>query len=275
MTRFAKDLDRGTTTHVVVSDVHVPYHDVTCCDAVADLMDDLRPDGLVIAGDFLDFEEVSSHNAGSLKKLEGKRIRTTYDKGNELLDQWDTAAGPQCTEKHLLDGNHEDRVNRWLASGDHAVFTGDDSVDIAKRLLLEDRGYEYHSGSEDEPACVELGHLLVTHGLYTNKFHAQRHLDEYRKSVLYGHTHSPQTVFGSAWGHQQVAVGLGYLGRENAPCFNYKKKPRRWAQGFALVHVHRDKTFNIVPLNFWNGQVIYGNRAYGKRRGAKAQAKAA
>ncbi len=252
----------GVATWIVLTDVHVPYHDVNCLDAICSLMADLQPTGIVLGGDFLDFYEISHHNAGSVGKLEGRRFRDTFDAANLLLDR--LLAVDSLTQRIYVDGNHEDRLRRWLAAGDNAVFTGDPGFSIGERLRLRDRGVVYLEGYPS--ASVGLGHLLVTHGRWCNKYHANKHLDEYRHSVMYGHTHSPQTIYTSAYGAQQVSIGLGHLADPDSEAMDYAPKPNKWCQGFGLVHVHPDQSFNAAPINFWAGQFVYGGKVYGKRR---------
>ncbi len=247
--------DLGVKTYVVVSDVHVPFHDRFCCDAVTRLCEDIQPTGMVIAGDFLDFYEISVHNAGSVANMEGRRVTDTYAAGNELLDAWTWATD-------FLDGNHEGRLLDWLRSGDNAAWLGDEAVTISHRLKFAERGITHHVG---EYNSKRLGKLLVTHGRWTNKYHANKHLDEYRHSVVYGHTHSPQTITTSAHGSQQIAIGLGHLADPDSPAMNYAPTPNRWCQGFALVHVFPDETFRVVPLNFWKQSFVYGGKVYGRR----------
>lgn len=259
----ASATDAPPRLYTVISDVHVPFHDHNCTDAVAALMGDLRPDGLVVNGDFLDLLELSRHSTGSLKKLEGRRVSTTFTEGRALLRQLLTAAGKQCIHNHFVDGNHEDRVARWLSAGDNGVFEGDLSMDIASRLDLNDLSIKYHKGYPD--AGVALGKLWVTHGRFTPKYHANKMLDYYRHSVLYGHTHTPQVHHAAALHGQQGAYGTGHLADPDSEAMSYAPRPNAWVQGFALVYVWPDGSFNVQLLNFWRGQFAYGGRVYGRR----------
>lgn len=251
----ARAADLGVKTWVVVSDVHTPYEDRHCTAAVTALCEDIAPDGMIIAGDFLDFYELSAHNAGSVARMEGRRVTDTYEAANALLDEWRWVTD-------FLDGNHEGRLEDWIHSGDNAAWLGDEATDIAHRLRFKQRGITHHKG---EHSTKRLGKLLVSHGRWCNKYHANKHLDEYRHSVVYGHTHSPQTLFASAYGAQQVAIGLGHLADPKSPAMAYAPEPNRWCQGFALVHVYPDETFRVVPINFWNQSFVYGGKHYGRR----------
>jgi predicted phosphodiesterase len=253
----------GGKLYFITSDQHVPYQDENAHRAIAELAQVLRPQGWVFNGDFLDLLEISRHSAGSLAKLEGRRICTTFNEGNRILDLLITAAGKQCTDLHFIDGNHEDRINRWLSTADNGIFSGDESISIARRLKFDSRGIQYHEGYPE--AGVRLGKLWVTHGRFTNKYHANKMLDYYRHSVLYGHTHAPQMDHAPALRGQQVAIGTGHLGDPDSPAMSYAPRPNRWVSGFALVYVYPDGSFNAQPINLWRGQFVYAGITYGKR----------
>lgn len=106
-TEHRAKVSKRTLTYVVVSDVHVPFQDKPANAAICALLKDVRPDGLIVNGDFLDLIEVSTHAAGSVAQLEGQRISTTFREGNKLLDSYQAAAGKQCLDNHFVEGNHE------------------------------------------------------------------------------------------------------------------------------------------------------------------------
>jgi predicted phosphodiesterase len=252
--------------YVVVSDVHVPYQDQNACDAVGELMKDIRPDGVVINGDFWDLLELSKHARGAVAQLEGTRIQASTDACNVQLDDWMAAAGPQCTHNHFIDGNHEHRLDRWMKTGDNAVWLGDEATDIGKRLRLADRGFVYHKGYPD--AYCRLGRLIVTHGRWTNKYAAAKHLDAYGHAIMVGHCHTPQMFYGSALNKQKAGYVNGHLADVDSPAMGYAGKPNSWCQGFALVQVEGNgRTFHVQQIQFANGSFYYGGRRYGRKAG--------
>lgn len=248
-------------TYLILSDVHVPYHSANCLRAVCDFARDLKPDGLVIAGDFLDLIEVSQHNAGSVAKQEGKRISNSFAEGNKVLDQIDAATGAKCKDKHFLPGNHENRLTRWIATGDNACFLGDESVSIPHRLGLVARCYKY--GLDYPHGMVRLGHLRIIHGRWCSKYHAATHLDRFRCSIMYGHTHSPQVFNGPGWERQQVAIGIGHLADDDSEAMQYAPKPNSWRRGFGLVYLEPCGRFHARAIDFVEGVFWYGGRRYG------------
>lgn len=254
--------------YVVVSDVHVPYQSKEANAAVCDLMRDIRPDGLVVDGDFLDLIEVSRHATASVAQLEGLRISKSFDAGNDQLDDYFDAGGPQMKDNHFIDGNHEDRLRRWIASGDNAVWLGDESVSIAKRLRFKERGVVYHEGYPK--AHVKLGHLLITHGRWCNKYAAATHMDRYGHAVLVGHVHASGMHRGSALEKQKAGYVQGHMGDANSVAMSYAPVPNNWSQGFSIVTVEKNGNFHVQLVDFVDGAFYYGGRRYGRASTKKA-----
>lgn len=250
-------------TYVVFSDIHIPYEDKTLVAAALELVKDIQPHGVVLNGDILDLPEVSRHNAGSVAHLEGKRIANSFAAGNKFLDTLDAAVGPRCKEKHWVTGNHENRWDRWVQSGDNAVFADDEYVTLPARLRLKERGYIYHGDYPD--AHVRLGKLLVTHGQFCGKYPASRHMERYQTSILVGHTHTQQTYHASTWDGQRAAYCAGHMADEDSEAMAYFPKPRPWIKGFTIVHVFPGGDFVVQPINYVGGRFMYGSDVYPKR----------
>jgi predicted phosphodiesterase len=247
--------------YVLVSDLHIPYESQPAIRAICDFMRDQQPDGIVIAGDALDFYELSRFNRGSVAKMEGRRIVDTFDAGNRVLDQFEAAGGSRLVEKAFLAGNHCARLQKWIETGDNAAFIDDPLVDIPTRLRLQARGWRYDmrypSGS------FKLGKLRVVHGMFCNKHNAATHLEKLQESCVFGHTHVSSMFHGSTWEGQRGAYGLGHLADVSTPAMDYKTTPSNWTMGFGVVHVRPNGDFQFQPLNFVNGVYHYGDRMYG------------
>jgi len=253
----------GVRIYAVLSDVHVPYQDRRAVAGVCDYLRDLQPHGLILNGDILDLDEISRHNAGSVANLEGKRISRTWREGNAFLDVVISSCGSRLDDIRWVDGNHEDRIARWLAQADHAVFADDLGFDIAGRLRFAERGIKHFSGYPD--AHTTLGKLLITHGTVCGKYAPARHLDKYRHSVLFGHTHTPGMYYASGMS-RTAAYNNGHLADVLSPALSYAATPNAWAQGFAVVHVRTTGEFQVQLIQLWNGQFHVGDRTYGGSR---------
>lgn len=249
-------------TYLVISDVHVPSHNVSAVNAVCDLAKDLQPSGLVINGDFLDLIELSKHSKASVAQLEGLRIAEVFKRANGVLDQLQKACGPQAQENYMIDGNHEDRLRRWIESGDNSVWLGDEATSIAKRLRLKDRNIAYREGYPK--AYVKLGHLMITHGRWCGKYAAAVHLDRYRTSVLVGHVHTPGAFYASGFEKQQAGFVTGHLADASLPALSYAPVPNSWSNGFAVVTVEPNGNFHVELKTFVEGAFYYAGKRYGK-----------
>jgi predicted phosphodiesterase len=251
----------GTRTHLVLSDIHVPYEDKAVNAAVREFARDLKPHGVTFNGDAIDLLEISRHSQASVAKLEGRRFGYTFDKANEYIDALADAAGSQCDEWHWVAGNHERRIDTWLASGDNAVFIGEPGFSVAERLHFDRRGMVDHGPYPE--AGVKLGHLLVTHGQWTGQYAAAKHFREYGCPVLVGHVHTPGMYYGSGYDTQRAAWVAGMLGDMDSAAMDYKKPPRSWAHGFAVVHVRKSGAFQCQLHNFWDKTLFVGGKQYG------------
>lgn len=249
--------------YVVISDIHVPYHDQKAADALCDFIKDFQPEGFVINGDYLDFIELSSFSASSVASLENLRVADTFGAGNALLNQYEKALGKKVKEKYFLSGNHEDRVRRWAEKGDNAVWLGHDALDVDKQLNLKKRGFKYIEAYPE--GHIRLGKLIVTHGRWSGQNPAARHVNSYRHSVMLGHVHTPGMHYASAFGHPQAGYVTGHMADANSKALSYAPQPNSWCQGFGVVYVRDNGEFNAQLVNFWNGVFFYGGKAYGKK----------
>jgi hypothetical protein len=207
----------------------------------------------------LDFDEISRFSQGSVALLEGRRISKSWLAANEFLDEIDAACGDRLDERHWLEGNHEDRLHRWLQSGSNAVFADDFGMSIADRLQFKRRGISEHGRYPD--SALKLGHLLITHGRFAGKYAAARHLEYYRHSILVGHTHQPQIFYASGY-VRQAAYVQGHLADEDAPALSYVPKINGWCHGFSVVHLRKSGAFQVQLVNMYGKSFSVGDRTY-------------
>lgn len=75
-------------------------------------IEEYKPTRIIHLGDHWDCESVSSHNSNMQR--EGKRILADIEAGNNALRLLDEFACHEPKSKHLLRGNHEDRLCRYV-----------------------------------------------------------------------------------------------------------------------------------------------------------------
>jgi predicted phosphodiesterase len=170
-------------TYIIIGDVHVPEQDDVAIKSVLSLMDDIKFDGIINLGDYLNLSCISHWNENKHKTLEGKRLKNDYISGNALMNEFDKRL-PKDAEKHFLMGNHEDWMNQLIEK-----FPSLDGLfDIESGLKLKERGYKIYPYNE----IVRFGRLCITHGIYCGTTPARTHASKLLSNVLVGHTHSPE-----------------------------------------------------------------------------------
>ena len=254
--RISTPRKRNQTT-VVLSDAHVPFHSEPLFKKICAVIHDLKPDGLVLAGDFLDLFSLSSYAADSVYQLRDVTLDGEYKAANKLLDMLGGAM-PTGAAKHYLWGNHEDRYWRELKKGDRGKY-GTALLSPNDAMRLNERGYEVLDNWQDE--VVVLGdHLEITHGLWCNKYAAAKHLDEFQGSVMFGHTHRMQSHFLG----KRAAFNIGCTCDIESKGFAYMPRTQRlkWSQGFAIVRIDDSGDYHTEMVQSHAGVFYASGRRY-------------
>lgn len=238
--------------------VHAPFHLEPAFKAIQQLLNDNKSNiiGLVLAGDFLDMNSLSSHDKGK-KPLPGVTLDWEYSESENLLNNLlDPLANN--VEKIYIFGNHEDRYHRYMGDIDNSKL-GSSLEGPVSGLKLIEKGFDiYENWKED---YVTLGHhLQVAHGEFYNVHSAKKHIDTYRKSILYYHTHRVQQYIEGAVG----GYNGGSMADFNSPVFGYASRAMKnsWLNGFNTVHVDELGFYHIQQIVCYNNSFVFGNKIY-------------
>ena len=245
-------------THLVTGCNHIPFDNKHMTSGmiklIADLGDKLK--GIHLIGDFLDINSLSSHDRGR-KPLPGVTLSMEYDEGNKVLDRFDEVLPEKC-EKNYMYGNHEDRYPRHMSSSDNSKL-GKSLISPEEGLKLEERGYNVLTNWKKDK--IRLGnHLDLIHGEFTNIHTAKKHLDSFRGSIMFVHTHRIQMHIESKVG----GFNIGFGGDKDSPVFNYATRAMKetWANGFALVDIDEDGFFHVPQITMFNDCFYYNGKKY-------------
>lgn len=226
----------------VLPDIHVPLHDEKSLGAVCDYAADVWWDEVVILGDFLDMDFASKFAEGMVRQRAGKTFRKDADAGQHVLDQ--ILAAFRKKNKNaaatLLEGNHEYRIQRVLDA--NPEYEG--LIEVPELLRLSERGVKwvpFWSTGE----MYRTGKLRYIHGRWTNKYHAQKHVDMMGCNVAYGHTHDVQQFSKELMGDDKTtsAWSLGCLCLYKQPYL--RGAPTRWQHAFGEAWVMPNGYFNL------------------------------
>lgn len=207
----------------------------------------VRWDEIVIIGDFLDFNCISSHNKENLRSVERQRIAKDYKAGNKILDEIQEI----CKKVTLIEGNHEYRMTRLLDL--YPALEG--MTEVEKGLRLKERGMTYVKfWSKGE--LYKIGKATFGHGLYTNDGHAKKHVIQYGENFFYGHTHDVQSYSQTLRGKNKTIVGqsLGCLCKYDLPYMH--GRPSKWMQAFGIFRIQKNGFFNYEVVRIFEHSFI-------------------
>jgi len=245
----------------VYSDIHYPEHNEKALNVATKVMSDYKPTKLVLIGDALDMTPVSHWIEDKKRLVENKRLMQDYKGFNKVLDHMVKVAGKQLKEVIYLKGNHEEWVDQYLDR--HPELTGLLEVENNIKLIG-------HKGKRTPKLkfiqyndFYKVGKLYLTHGLYANKYHSFKTVDNVGATVMYGHTHDVQvfTKAGLAKGlDKHMGISIGCL-CDMSPRY-MRKKPNNWMHAFATVEVFSNGNFIPAVHNIVEGVTTYNGKLY-------------
>jgi predicted phosphodiesterase len=213
----------------------------------------VNPDCVVLLGDVLDLESMSSHAA------HGRRpsLRQELDSANAQLDRVQRAADGRRVV--MLEGNHEDRYMRTLSQRMPELLGSVNT--ISEHMRVEERGWEWVPFRrlwvpyDDAP-------VAYTHGAWANKHCAHSALVRYKmvRSVRFGHVHRSQKhVIGHDCGSRVV------MGVASPTCrvidwesVKYTQGPPDWSHGIGVDEMSPCGAHSMNNYEMTDRRIVYG-----------------
>ena len=232
---------------LVLSDVHLPYHDPTTIKIAVAEARKRNVAGVLLNGDLLDSHEVSDH----------EKDRDALDYRDELLmgQQFLAWLRGQLPRARIVykEGNHEQRVSRYVIQRAPAL-DGIEGVNLPGFLSLAKHGVEW----VDDKRVVQLGRLPVLHG---HEYRGGGGVNPSRwlflrsiSTAMCGHFHRTSEHHQRGLNHTVHGVwSLGcacYLHPRYAPL-------NEWNHGFAFVTIHDSQgMFHVENRRVLNGALV-------------------
>lgn len=238
---------------IILSDLQVPYEDVHSLAAVEKYMAAHKWAGYIQIGDFLDFDSISSFNQHLPRKTRNSFISNDIDRANKILDRHQAIVRRRNPEAKfvLLEGNHEERVERFLDQ--NPMFEG--LLDVPKLLRLGERDIKWiKAWTNGETYSV--GKARFTHGNYTNQYHAKKMVDAEDRSIFYGHTHDMMCIPKSKRDKTELHIGqsIGCLCEIEQSYM--KGKPSNWQQGFMVLFLMPNGNYTYYTPRIFDHKFI-------------------
>lgn len=173
---------------LMISDLHVPYHNIEAVSLAIKYGEDNKINTIFINGDLMDFHRISKFQHDPRKRS----IKDEFDACRALLEKL-REVFPQA-EIYWLKGNHDVRYEVWLMSKCVEIFD-DPYYQLENRLRLN----ELRIKLLDDKQLIKMGNLNVTHGhhvfkgVFTPVNPARGAYMRAKKSIICGHLHRPST----------------------------------------------------------------------------------
>lgn len=245
-------------TLVAISDMQIPFEDKYAVDAVAEFIEDYKPDMVFSVGDENDLAPISRYVQGGKGEWEG-HLGEERDRTVEVMGMLQI--------EHVTRSNHRDR---WFAALSRVpAFETIPELNMETFFKFEELGVTYHDTPWDPTGT---GNWLLMHG-DEGSMNSKAGLtalglaNRTMKSVVCGHTHRaaaiPQTFtyLGDPNPRRLWGFEVGTLADFNSPGMKYAKF-KNWQQGFGILHVFDDGTVSPLAVPIENRSFIVDGVRY-------------
>lgn len=237
--------DNGT---LVVGDVHISAgQNVSRADLLGKAINILQPKRVLFIGDLMTFDCFSEWDKDKRKKMEGRRYSLEIAKGREFLERVRShSRNHEPEDGYLLcEGNHEDRVRRYIDSNPEL----DGALNYLSDIGFHGRVIPYKEYYKI--AGVDFTHVPINEAgkPIGGKYAVHRALDLHEGSVVFGHTHKLATAsmhrHGSAHLSQALNVGCFF---EHIDEYAVGSVTSYW-RGLVFVDHYKNGRFGWTPIS--------------------------
>lgn len=238
-----------------VPDCHHPNADETAWKVLLSACSYLKPHTLCILGDFVDMESVSMHEPDEVRHA---NLAVEAALARCRLGELEAACGRGLERKIYIEGNHEQRLQRYLARQAPALW---DMV-TAQDLLHLDDSWEWVPYRKS----TRIGKLHVTHD--TGRAGMNAHRDSakaFHASAIIGHTHRmAYDVTGTFDGQPYLAAMFGWLGAaDRAASYTHEANSANWVHGFGVGHMEANGVVHVQPVPIVSGKCVVSGKLIG------------
>ena len=218
---------------VVMSDLHIPFHDKKSVALVLSFVKKFRPDVMFLNGDIIDCFNISAYTKHPATK---ESLRDEIDETRVFLADCRKAVGDDARIIYVQ-GNHEYRLQRFLAQKARELFELE-GLTLAEQLHFKDLGIQSVEGRNKEN-YVQYGNVFVGHWDKANKwagYTAKGLVEDKGVSIIQGHTHKVGMHTRRRMdGTTLIGVEYGCLCDLNPQWINTPA----WTQGICVLYKNR------------------------------------
>lgn len=243
-------LPKANKNILVISDLHIPYHNIDAITLAFDYGKKEKVDTIIINGDLLDFYQLSRFHKDPRKRRVSEELEAARQFLQVLRFHFKGA------NIYYLLGNHDVRYQMWLES--KAVeLLGCEEFELGNLLRLGELGIQII----DDKTLIKAGKLIITHGhlvirgVFAPVNAARGAYMRAKQSILIGHTHKISE-------HTETNMDKEITTTWSAGCLcelspDYNPFANGYAHGFAHVKVTDNiGGFSVKNIRIYNGQIL-------------------
>jgi predicted MPP superfamily phosphohydrolase len=235
-----------------IADVHLPYFNENAVDIMIDYIKKRRIyfETLVLGGDIMDFESVSSFTHDP----DNWSLQSEIPFLSQFIEKLDKAFHPM--KIYYIEGNHEKRLENYIITKAPALYgmiTIQDMLDKKYQIEYVDNWKLMTSGL----APLKIRKLYHLHGhelkIGGRKNIAERILGATHENTIVGHWHKTDEYFFRTIGNKvKGAWVVGCMGQT----FVSYDPHTNWNNGFAIIDYLENGVFKVDNLKIINGEVV-------------------
>lgn len=245
----------GIKQAVYISDVHVPFEDKKANKALELFLKEQQPEYLIYGGDIVDFYSVSRFDKDPERKF---NLQDEITQGQLYLTRMN-AASPD-SKKYFLEGNHENRIVKYLTR--NPELAGLNVLSLDSLLGLSRRGIDFVPYDKG----LVLHNFLFKHGTRANLHSAKAELEMENYSGMSGHIHRVQRYSKTDRHGTHTWHTVGHLSDITQIDYFNQHVPN-WQVGFGVVEFYtKQNLYDAQQIIINNGKFLYRGRVYGSRK---------
>ncbi len=241
------------TKILYIPDSHIPFEDKKAFNLMLKVGQAIKPDKIVILGDFLDCHSISDHDKNPNRvKLLDVEIYAAHQRLSEIDELG-------AKEKVFIKGNHEERLERYLMRSAPALYN---LVRMEDMLKLKERGWSTVQYRDHR----RIGKVYHTHDTGKAGQNAHRSASQdFGSNAVIGHTHRMEmSVTGTLTGDAHIGVMFGWLGDFAQVDYMHRIKALRdWVHGFGVGYMTSGGIVHIQPIPIIKGQCVVEGKVFG------------
>jgi predicted phosphodiesterase len=241
-------LPKACNNILLISDLHIPYHDINAITIALDYGRKAKCNTIFINGDLIDNAQVSRFE----RDLAKRSVKEEFDATKQFLVS--LRAAFQKAEIYWLKGNHCVRWEKFLAQKVHEIWD-DPYFHLEERLRLNEQRVKIL----DDKILVKAGKLSITHGhhifkgVFTPVSPARGAYMRAKQSVIVGHLHR-------ASHHTEIDLDGNTISCYSTACLcelrpNYSPLVSNSQHGFAHIMVEKNGDYEVANFQIIKGKI--------------------